>query len=59
MLSGIEDYAPSLDLVKTTLADPLRPIVPDLRELDFLTGPGSTMFSRFVIEARDPRWHQP
>jgi hypothetical protein len=52
-LSGMEDYAPILDLVKTTLAGPARPIVLDLRELDFLNSSGITMFSRFVIEARD------
>jgi hypothetical protein len=52
-LSGMEDYAPILDLIKTTLAGPARPIVLDLRELDFLNSSGITMFSRFVIEARD------
>jgi hypothetical protein len=52
-LSGMEDYAPILDLVKTTLADPAKPIVIDVRELDFLNSSGITMFSRFVIEARD------
>jgi hypothetical protein len=52
-LSGTEDYAPILDLVKSTLADPAKPIVIDVRELDFLNSSGITMFSRFVIEARD------
>jgi hypothetical protein len=52
-LSGMEDYVPILDLLKTTLTDPLKPIVLDLRELDFLNSSGITMFSRFVIEARD------
>jgi hypothetical protein len=52
-LCGMEDYVPILDLLKTTLADPLKPIVLDLRELDFLNSSGITMFSRFVIEARD------
>jgi hypothetical protein len=52
-LSGMEDYAPILDLLKTTLVEPAKPIVLDLRELDFLNSSGITMFSRFVIEARD------
>ena len=52
-LSGMEDYAPILDLLKSTLTDPVQPIVLDLRELDFLNSSGITMFSRFVIEARD------
>jgi hypothetical protein len=52
-LSGMEDYAPILDLVKSTLASPGKPIIIDVRELDFLNSSGITMFSRFVIEARD------
>lgn len=52
-LSGVEDYAPILELVKSTLAGPAKPIVIDVRELDFLNSSGITMFSRFVIEARD------
>jgi hypothetical protein len=52
-LSGMEDYAPILDLIKTTLASPAKPVVIDVRELDFLNSSGITMFSRFVIEARD------
>jgi hypothetical protein len=52
-LSGTEDYAPILELLKGTLADIAKPIVLDLRELDFLNSSGITMFSRFVIEARD------
>ena len=35
-LSGTEDYAPILDLLKETLMSPAKPIVLDLRELDFL-----------------------
>jgi len=34
-LSGTEDYAPILDLLKSTLAGPARPIVLDLTALDF------------------------
>jgi hypothetical protein len=52
-LSGMEDYAPILDLLKSTLIEPVKPIVLDLRELDFLNSSGITMFSRFVIEARN------
>jgi hypothetical protein len=52
-LSGTEDYAPILDLLRETLITPNTPILLDLRELDFLNSSGITMFSRFVIEARD------
>jgi hypothetical protein len=52
-LRGTEDYAPILDMLKETLIDPAAPIVLDLRELDFLNSSGITMFSRFVIEARN------
>jgi len=52
-LSGMEDYAPILEMLKGTLTNPRAPIVLDLRELDFLNSSGITMFSRFVIEARD------
>ena len=52
-LSGTEDYAPILEMLKETLIHPVAPIVLDLRELDFLNSSGITMFSRFVIEARD------
>jgi len=52
-LSGTEDYAPILDMLKETLISPARPIVLDVRELDFLNSSGITMLSRFVIEARD------
>ena len=52
-LSGTEDYAPILDMLKGTLLSSSKPIVLDLRELDFLNSSGITMLSRFVIEARD------
>ena len=52
-LSGMEDYAPILEMLKGTLINPAAAIVLDLRELDFLNSSGITMFSRFVIEARD------
>jgi hypothetical protein len=52
-LSGTEDYAPILNMLKETPASPTTPIVLDLRELDFLNSSGITMLSRFVIEARD------
>jgi len=40
-------------MLKGTLINPAAAIVLDLRELDFLNSSGITMFSRFVIEARD------
>jgi hypothetical protein len=49
----MDDYAPILKMLKETLVHPALPIVLDLRELDFLNSSGITMFSRFVIEARD------
>jgi hypothetical protein len=60
-LSGMEDYAPILGMLKGMLkemregtsSDPPAPIVLDLRELDFLNSSGITMLSRFVIEARN------
>lgn len=52
-LSGMEDYAPILELLKGTLVSPIKRTVLDVRELDFLNSSGITMFSRFVIEARD------
>jgi hypothetical protein len=52
-LSGMEDYAPILEMLKITFLNPVAPIVLDLRELDFLNSSGITMLSRFVIEARD------
>ena len=52
-LCGTEDYAPILDMLKETLTSPSKPIVLDLRELDFLNSSGITMLSRFVMEARD------
>jgi len=52
-LCGTEDYAPILEMLKETLSDPATPVVLDLRELDYLNSSGITMFSRFVIEARD------
>lgn len=52
-LTGMEDYAPILEMLKSTLANSSQLIVLDLRELDFLNSSGITMFSRFVIEARE------
>jgi hypothetical protein len=44
-LSGTEDYAPILDMLKETLIGPPGLIVLDLRELDFLNSSGITMLS--------------
>lgn len=52
-LTGMEDYAPILEMLKGTFSLKPAPIVLDLRELDFLNSSGITMFSRFVIEARN------
>jgi hypothetical protein len=51
-LSGTEDYAPILEMLRETLRNGATSTI-DLRELDFLNSSGITMFSRFVIEARD------
>jgi hypothetical protein len=52
-LTGMEDYVPILEMLKATLTNRPELVVLDLRELDFLNSSGITMFSRFVIEARD------
>lgn len=52
-LSGMDDYAPILEMLKGTLTEPQKPIVLDVRELDFLNSSGITMLSRFVIQARE------
>jgi hypothetical protein len=52
-LSGTDEYSPIFTMLKGTLVDPLKPVILDLRELDFLNSSGITMLSRFVIEARD------
>jgi hypothetical protein len=52
-LTGMEDYAPILALLRASLKDATGEVVLDVRELDFLNSSGITMFSRFVIEARD------
>ena len=52
-LTGTEDYAPILDILRGYLDRHVSQIVLDLRELDFLNSSGITMFSRFVIDTRD------
>jgi hypothetical protein len=56
-LRGTEDYAPILEMLKETLREtshcPDTALILDLRELDFLNSSGITMFSRFVMEARN------
>ena len=51
-LTGAEDYAPILEMLKETLQDPAPMVTVDLNELEFLNSSGITMLSRFVIEAR-------
>lgn len=51
-LSGTEEYAPILELLKAT-ADDTAAVTIDLRELEFLNSSGITMLSRFVIYVRD------
>ena len=52
-LSGMDDYAPILDLLRSTLDGSPAPVTLDLRELEFLNSSGITMFSKFVIEVRE------
>lgn len=52
-LCGAPEYAPILDLLRNTIGSDAQSVTLDLRELDFLNSSGITMFSRFVIEARD------
>jgi len=51
-LSGMEEYAPILELLKST-TDEAAGVTIDLRELEFLNSSGITMLSRFVIYVRD------
>lgn len=52
-LTGMEDYAPILEMLKAMLTNQPETVVLDLRGLEFLNSSGITMFSRFVILARD------
>jgi hypothetical protein len=52
-LSGSDDYGPILGMLTSALGDQGKPVVVDVRELDFLNSSGITMLSRFVIEARN------
>ena len=52
-LSGSDDYGPILNMLKSALDEEKKPVIVDLRELDFLNSSGITMLSRFVIEARN------
>jgi hypothetical protein len=52
-LSGMDEYAPILELLNRTLSNGAALVALDLRELEFLNSSGITMFSRFVIEARN------
>ena len=44
-LSGSEDYAPILEMLKGTLSEPVATVLVDLRDLDFLNSSGITMLS--------------
>lgn len=52
-LTGTEDYAPILEMLKSTLDTGAPLITVDLKDLEFLNSSGITMLSRFVIEARN------
>ena len=52
-LTGAEEYAPILDLLKVTVENTPAGVTIDLRELDFLNSSGITMLSRFFIFVRD------
>lgn len=52
-LSGTEEYAPILELLKSTADGTTAGVTVDLRELEFLNSSGITMLSRFVIYVRD------
>ena len=52
-LSGMEDYAPILELLKSTLAGIPTPIVLDLRELDFLNNLCLIIFCIVVLRELD------
>lgn len=52
-LTGTEEYAPILELLKSTVTESGNGVTVDLRELEFLNSSGITMLSRFVIYVRD------
>lgn len=52
-LTGTEEYAPILELLKSTVEDTRTGVTIDLRQLEFLNSSGITMLSRFVIYVRD------
>lgn len=55
-LTGTEDYAPILEMLKEMLketpAGPVSPIVLDIQSLEFLNSSGITMLARFVMDVR-------
>lgn len=52
-LNGMTEYAPILDLLNQASATPARPLVLDLRRLEFLNSSGIAMLSKFVIGVRN------
>ena len=52
-LGGPQEYQPIEELLEKVLLTDPKTITLDLRALSFLNSSGITMFSRFVIEARD------
>jgi len=52
-LTGAEDYASILEMLRGVLTAPHARVLLDIRELDFLNSSGIAMLSRFVIEARE------
>ena len=51
-LSGMEEYQPILDLMRRCLCDGGAHAVLNVKGLEFLNSSGITMFSRFIIDAR-------
>ncbi len=51
-LNGLQEYAPIADALRQAGTDG-RPVVLDLRGLEFLNSSGIAMLSKFVIEARN------
>ena len=52
-LNGMAEYSPILDLLNHASANPARPLVLDLRDLEFLNSSGIAMLSKFVIGVRN------
>ncbi|MCU0543450.1 MAG: hypothetical protein MUE44_14950 [Oscillatoriaceae cyanobacterium Prado104] len=57
-LSHAEEWAPIVELLKSTVDGEPKTITLDLRKLEFLNSSGINMFSKFTIEVRQQKHTQ-